>query len=122
MIYPKNPLNVGDYIPEGNIGKTGLLPASESPRGLTAAIKPYLLWNREDRWNYLLSIYGDESALPDEIVLDIWGLGVLSSRSAPRDCPACSEAADSGSHLCGYHQSRCCHICGGVSSCKSWCP
>ena len=122
MLYQKSHVNVGDYIPEGNIEKTQVVPPVETPHGLTAAIKPYLLWSREDRWNYLLSMYGDESALPEEIVQDIWGIAVLRARSAPQDCPACKEVARAGSQLCGYHESRCCSVCGGVSSCKSWCP
>ena len=122
MISQKPPVNVGDYSPEGNIEKSQIVPLADTPHGLTTAIKPYLLWSREDRWNYLVSVYGDESSLPDEIVQDIWGLAVLGARNAPQDCPACEEIECAGSQLCGYHESRCCPICGGVSSCKSWCP
>ena len=122
MMYHNIPLNVGDFIPEGNTEKASLPPYIDAFRGLTAGIKPYSRWSREDRWEYLLAIYGDTAAMPEDIVQEIWGAGVLKALSAPADCPACREHEGLDSPLCGYHESRCCHICGGIAYCKSGCP
>ena len=122
MMYHNNSLNVVTSLPEGNMENASLPPYIDALQGLTAGIKPYSRWSREDRWEYLLSIYGDTAAMPKDIVQEIWGAGVLKALSAPEDCPACRELEGFDSPLCGYHESRCCHICGGIAYCNSGCP
>lgn len=122
MMYQSISLNVADIMTEGNMEKASLPPYFGALQGLTAGIKPYSRWSRADRWEYLLSIYGGTAAMPDDIVQEIWGSDVLNAVNPPGDCPACREAEGSESPLCGYHDSRCCPICGGIAYCTSGCP
>ena len=115
-------LNIGVGFPIGISRKAFSAANGWEISGLTAGMKPYGQWCREDRWVYLLAIYGDSANMPEEIIQDIWGLEVLQAAMSPRDCPACADMADDGNPLCAYHDSRCCVACGGVTYCKSWCP
>ena len=88
-----------------------VMPAFKAPRH----------WSTNDRWDYLIQLYGDPAFIPEQITTELWTPAVTGALAPPDDCPACAEA-DEMAALCPYHRSRLCDICGGISYCRGWCP